>query len=142
MFYSRDVLFNESSHDIEKEQSDLGEERYVEFNYSSDDEVPTEDTATDEATEPVLRRSGRERRRPDYYREQANLANGQLMEPTTVEEALASTDKEKWLDAMEKEMESLHGNEVWDLVELPKDWKAVGSKWVFKLKVGADGSVE
>jgi len=142
VFYSRDVLFNESSHDIEKEQSDLGEERYVEFNYSSDDEVPTEDTATDEATEPVLRRSGRKRRRPDYYREQANLANDQMMEPTTVEEALASTDKEKWLDAMEKEMESLHGNDVWDLVELPKDRKAVGSKWVFKLKVGADGSVE
>ena len=142
VFYSRDVLFNESSHDIEKEQSDLGEKRYVEFNYSSDDEVPTEDTVTDEATKPVLRRSGRERRRPDYYREQANLANGQLMEPTTVEEALASTDKEKWLDAMEKEMESLHGNDVWDLVELPKDRKAVGSKWVFKLKVGADGSVE
>lgn len=114
----------------------------MEFNYSSDDEVPTEDTVTDEATEPVLRRSGRERRRPDYYREQANLANGQLMEPTTVEEALASTDKEKWLDAMEKEMESLHGNDVWDLIELPKDRKAVGSKWVFKLKVGADGSVE
>jgi len=91
VFYSRDVLFNESSHDIEKEQSDLGEKRYVEFNYSSDDEVPTEDTVTDEATEPVLRRSGRERRRPDYYREQAKIANGQLMEPTTVEEALAST---------------------------------------------------
>jgi len=59
-----------------------------------------------------------------------------------VEEALASTDKEKWSDAMEKEMESLHGNDVWDLVELPKDRKAVGSKWVFKLKVSADGSVE
>ena len=31
VFYSRDVLFNESSHDIEKEQSDLGEECYVEL---------------------------------------------------------------------------------------------------------------
>ena len=125
-----------------KEQSDLEEERYVEFNYSSDGEVPTEDTVTDEATEPVLQRSGRERHRSDYYREKANIASNQLIEPTTVEEALASTDKDKWLDAVEKEMESLHGNDVWDLVELPKNRKAVGSKWVFKLKVGADGSVE
>ena len=39
-------------------------------------------------------------------------------------------------------MESLHTNDVWDLVKLTKDRKAVGSKWVFKLKVGPDGSVE
>ena len=57
-------------------------------------------------------------------------------------EALASRDKAKWRDAMEKEMESLHTNDVWDLVKLPKDRKAVGSKWVFKLKVGPDGLVE
>ena len=57
-------------------------------------------------------------------------------------EALASPDKAKWIDAMEMEMESLHKNEVWDLVKLPKDRKAVGSKWVFKLKVGPDGLVQ
>ena len=43
---------------------------------------------------------------------------------------------------MEKEMESLRVNDVWDLVELPKDRKTVGSKWLFKVKIGADGSVE
>ena len=31
------------------------------------------------------------------------------------------------MNAMEKEMESLHKNDVWELVELPKDRKAVGS---------------
>ena len=39
-------------------------------------------------------------------------------------------------------MKSLRENEVWDLVELPKDRSPVGSKWVYKLKTGADGSVE
>jgi len=63
-------------------------------------------------------------------------------EPETVTEALCSTEKEQWRTAMQKEMDSIHSNDVWDLVELPKDRKAVGSKWVFKLKVGADGSVE
>ena len=38
-------------------------------------------------------------------------------------------------------MESLHVNEVWDHVELPKDRKAVGSKWVFKTR-DADRTVE
>ena len=46
------------------------------------------------------------------------------------------------MSAMEKEMKSLHENKVWNLVELPKDRKVVGSKWVFKQKVGANGSVE
>ena len=59
-----------------------------------------------------------------------------------MEEALASPDKAKWQNAMSMEIESLHVNDVWDLVELPKDWKAVGSKWVFKFKVDAEGSVE
>ena len=53
-------------------------------------------------------------------------------------EALTSPNKVKWKEAMEKEMESFHKNDVWDLVKLPKGRKAVGSKWVFKLKVGPD----
>ena len=43
---------------------------------------------------------------------------------------------------MKREMQSLYTHNVWDLVELPKDRKAIGSKWVFKLKVNADGLVE
>ena len=42
---------------------------------------------------------------------------------------------------MEKEMELLHKNNVWEVVKLPKGRKAVGSKWVFKLKVGPDRMV-
>ena len=41
---------------------------------------------------------------------------------------------------MEKEIESLHASEVWEVVELPKDRKAVGSKWVFKTKRDANGT--
>jgi len=43
---------------------------------------------------------------------------------------------------MTKEMESLHANDVWDLMELPKGRKTIGSKWIFKLKINADGLVE
>ena len=40
---------------------------------------------------------------------------------------------------MDMEMESLYKNDVWELVELPK---AVGSKWVFKLKTDSNEYVE
>lgn len=43
---------------------------------------------------------------------------------------------------MERELESLHTNDVWDLVGLSMDRKAVGNKWVFKVKMNADGSFE
>ena len=43
---------------------------------------------------------------------------------------------------METEMTSLRENHVWDLVKLPVGKKTVGSKWVYKVKTGADGSVQ
>ena len=43
---------------------------------------------------------------------------------------------------MQKEMESIYSSDVWDLVELPENRKPVGSKWVFKRKTKADGSID
>ena len=37
---------------------------------------------------------------------------------------------------------SIKDNDIWELVELPKGRKAVGSKWVFKAKTDPDGYVE
>lgn len=39
-------------------------------------------------------------------------------------------------------MKSLKENDVWELMELPKGRKIVESKWVYKLKTGADGSID
>jgi hypothetical protein len=43
---------------------------------------------------------------------------------------------------MVEEMESLHKNEIWDLVKLPSGRKHVGSKCVFKKKMNVVGQVE
>ena len=43
---------------------------------------------------------------------------------------------------MQKEIQSLDENHVWDLVESPKDRQVVGTKWVFRRKVGENGVVE
>ena len=61
-------------------------------------------------------------------------------DPTTVSDALSSPEKQEWKTEMDKEMQSTHENDVWDLAELPKQRKAIGCKWVFKQKIGADGS--
>ena len=64
-------------------------------------------------------------------------------EPTTVKEALSGADKEKWKAAMDRELQSIEKNEVWELEStLPKGKMAIGTKWVFKRKLNADGEVE
>jgi hypothetical protein len=42
---------------------------------------------------------------------------------------------------MDEEMVVLDVNATWELVVLPKDKKAIGCKWVYKVKHNADGSV-
>ena len=43
---------------------------------------------------------------------------------------------------MQEEMESMRVNQVWDLVDLPAGRKAIGNKWVLKIKRNSDGSIE
>jgi len=42
---------------------------------------------------------------------------------------------------MDEEMAALDANVFWELVVLPKDKKAIGCKWVYKIKHNADGSM-
>jgi hypothetical protein len=42
---------------------------------------------------------------------------------------------------MDEEMVALDANATWELVVLPRDKKAIGCKWVYKVKHNADGSV-
>ena len=43
---------------------------------------------------------------------------------------------------MNEEYNSIMRNKTWDLVELPKDKVPIGSKWLFKSKLKADGSID
>ena len=88
------------------------------------------DTSGDEA---LPRRSTRERKPVDYYGfSQAHLTIH--YEPTTFEAATNCPEKAKWSEAMSKEMRSLKDNEVWELTALPPRKKAIGCKWVYKVK--------
>ena len=39
-------------------------------------------------------------------------------EPTMVKEVISNSEKDKLINAMEKEMKSIEMNEVWDLIKL------------------------
>ena len=43
---------------------------------------------------------------------------------------------------MAAEIQALELNNTWSLVPLPPHKRAVGCKWVFKIKYKSDGSVE
>nr|GFD28052.1 hypothetical protein [Tanacetum cinerariifolium] len=51
---------------------------------------------------------------------------GDLGEPANYKATLLDPESEKWLNAMNVEMQSIKDNEVWILVELPPNGKTVG----------------
>ncbi|KAK8999695.1 hypothetical protein V6N11_065192 [Hibiscus sabdariffa] len=104
-----------------------------------------EENPTDLETQP-LRRSTRERHEPERYGFLVTTHGDVILvdqdEPKTYQEAVASPDSEKWLEAMRSEMDSMSENQVWTLVEPPEGIKPIGCKWVFKKKTDMDGNVQ
>lgn len=43
---------------------------------------------------------------------------------------------------MNKELQALEENNTWTIMPLPADKKAIGSKWVYKVKMKYDGTIE
>ncbi|GJX19013.1 retrotransposon protein, putative, ty1-copia subclass [Tanacetum coccineum] len=66
---------------------------------------------------------------------------GDINEPTNYKAAILDPKSDKWVDAMNAEMQSMKDNQVWRLVDLPPNCKTVGSKWLFKKKTNMDGNV-
>ena len=61
-----------------------------------------------------------------------------FFEPNRVDEALRDPD---WVNAMHEELNNFTRNQVWDLVERPKNYNVIGTKWVFRNKQNEDGMV-
>ena len=154
VFLSRDVIFDEAGSEIleESEKSSMKntstEPKCIQLESETEKEESENESdnvgnSTDATTASLPRRSERNRKNPDWFGNPvAYVAENQQTCPSTVNEALSSSEGVKWGSAMEKEMKSLHYNKVWDLVELPRGKSVLGSKWVFKRKPGPDGQVE
>ena len=61
-----------------------------------------------------------------------------VREPETFSEAAKDP---RWIEAMNEEMQALRKNETWDLVPTSPHKKAIGCRWIYKVKYNADGSV-
>lgn len=74
------------------------------------------------------------------------IAEGELIhfallvavEPLNHEEAMKD---EKWVKAMKEELRAIENNETWVLVNLLDHKKSIAVKWVYKIKLNLDGTV-
>ena len=62
-----------------------------------------------------------------------------VKEPTSFLQAMKDSH---WRQAMHDEIKALQANQTWSLVHLPLDKKPIGCKWVYKVKLKHDGTVE
>ncbi|XP_074302849.1 uncharacterized protein LOC141636469 [Silene latifolia] len=74
---------------------------------------------------------------PEYIQSLSNVI--QEPEPYTFKQA---SQDQRWVAATDKEIQALEDNKTWDIVPLPEGHKAIGSKWIFKIKYKQDGSIE
>ena len=160
MYIRRDVEFNEN--DFGQKQT-MTTERDPRCEEATRNEVPPrkdeegeqgEMKKLEEDTPEEPRQSVRTRKAPVRYGydEYADTEThhvhhvayhlSEIDEPTTMQEARSSDHAAEWKVATDSEYNSLIENKTWELVGLPPGRKAVGCKWVFKLKHAGDGTVE
>ncbi|CAI7833945.1 unnamed protein product, partial [Closterium sp. NIES-53] len=66
------------------------------------------------------------------------------MDPATVQQALGGEHKEKWGEAMDRELKALEERNTWKVVPISvaRNKTILTGKWVFRIKTKADGTIE
>jgi len=72
----------------------------------------------------------------------ALLVNATVDEPQSLAEAMAREDAAQWEQAVAEELKSIDDNHVYEWADLPPGRKLVTSKFVFRVKRKADGSID
>ena len=111
----------------------------------TEDPRDVQDVAQPVVEAPAPRRSIRARRATDKLNllitEERHVLLMENDEPLTYKEAMMGPDSDKWLEAMESELKSMHDNQVWNLVDQIDSVRPVDCKWIFKKKLDMDGNV-
>lgn len=143
---------------LEKEfvqEGGAGKEIVLKEMVSNEQTISLEQSEQAIQSEPTItelpRRSSRISQAPTKYRDFIMQCTKEMFligasdrrdDPTSYEEAMLDIDSIKWQEAMKSEMDSMHTNHVWTLVDPREGIVPVGCKWIFKRKIGADGKVE
>ena len=78
----------------------------------------------------------------DAFPAQAQAFISQLSKLTEPVSYLEASQHQEWRDAMSKELNALESNKTCLVTTLPKGKKSIGCKWVFKVKLKKDGTLE
>jgi len=68
-----------------------------------------------------------------------------ILTPSTYDEAINSRHALRWRESMDLEIKDLLKHDTWELVprnQIPKTHKVAKSRWVYKVKMNKDGSIE
>ena len=162
-YIRHDIIFNESDFGKPKQivPPKPERERFAELELeitpeqsepAEGEQVQEEETGREDEQE--IRHSQRVRRPVIRYGfdEYADVSTKQVQhlaykaseidEPTTFEEALSGNYSKEWEAAANAEYQSLLENNTWELIKLPEGRKAIGCKWVFRVKYDSEGRVE
>lgn len=63
-------------------------------------------------------------------------------EPQTYKDANDAEDAKFWREAMREEMNSHASNDTWTLAPLPPNRKAIGARWIFKIKIDGNSGAK
>ena len=107
----------------------------------SDSEPGDESSATIPPQEPRELRHKVTLRKPRRLIEEAYSAESSPVGPTTLAQALNSSEAVEWQKAMETELAQIASHKVWSLVEPPNNRKPLTMKWVFKIKTAGDNKI-
>ncbi|OWZ00803.1 Pol Polyprotein [Phytophthora megakarya] len=102
------------------------------------------DVLADETQASTTQSSGKKPRKKTVKKSRKKKQGHGLMlvDPKNYREAMRNPRVAKWKEAMETELEALEHNKAWEVIFKPRDGKLLHSKWVYKLKLYADGSIE
>jgi len=98
-----------------------------------------------DVTEPLSdkegpRKSGRITRPPIHFGRNAEEIPDE--DPTTYRQAINSSLRDQWTSAINDQITALRKNNTFEVVDKPIGQNIIDSKWVFKTKKNADGTLE
>ncbi|MBW0521793.1 hypothetical protein O181_061508 [Austropuccinia psidii MF-1] len=71
---------------------------------------------------------------PPYRRRETLFLSLEIYTPGPYKGALNAPDKDLWLEAISKEVQSLENLNTWEVVEKQGNFRLFGTTWVFRLK--------